>query len=299
MGRQDAADRLRGRIGAAIFERVAGPQGPNRGGRSTRARASAGSPRTGRSARCTVIHRCSSAGSGPCCCSRCTRWPWPPWRSTRITAATRGADCSGLAISWLSPRSAGPMTPGRRSRGSVRSTSTSPAPHLTGGRMPPPTRTCSPGCTSPKRTASCAPTAGSASGPSIRPDAMVTSPTWPGSAPRSACRPAAHLGELADRIGQYRAELTATAQARDAARFLLLNPPLPAVARAPYGVLAGRGVAAARVGAPAASPAPASGDRDHAGPPGGPRHGPRHPLGHQRAAAGGSGRHDPSILVLL
>ena len=48
--------------------------------------------------------------------------------------------------------------------------------------------------------------------------------------------------ELADRIGQYRAELTATAQARDAARFLLFNPPLPAVARAPYGVLAAAAV---------------------------------------------------------
>ena len=56
--------------------------------------------------------------------------------------------------------------------------------------------------------------------------------------------------ELADRIGRYRAELTATAQARDAARFLLLNPPLPAVARAPYGGAGrGRGVAAARSGA--------------------------------------------------
>src|SRR5438132_634295 len=44
--------------------------------------------------------------------------------------------------------------------------------------------------------------------------------------------------ELADRISQYRAELAATAEARDAARFLLLNPPLPAIARAPYGVLA-------------------------------------------------------------
>jgi len=48
--------------------------------------------------------------------------------------------------------------------------------------------------------------------------------------------------ELADRIGQYRGELTATAQARDAARFLLLHPPLPAVARAPYGVLAAAAV---------------------------------------------------------
>lgn len=48
--------------------------------------------------------------------------------------------------------------------------------------------------------------------------------------------------ELADRIGQYRAELTATADARDAARFLLVNPPLPAIARAPYGVLAAAAV---------------------------------------------------------
>jgi uncharacterized protein (DUF2236 family) len=48
--------------------------------------------------------------------------------------------------------------------------------------------------------------------------------------------------ELADRIARYRAELTATAQAREAARFLLVNPPLPAVARAPYGVLAASAV---------------------------------------------------------
>ena len=44
--------------------------------------------------------------------------------------------------------------------------------------------------------------------------------------------------ELADRISQYRAELRGTAEARAAARFLLLTPPLPLVARAPYGVLA-------------------------------------------------------------
>jgi uncharacterized protein (DUF2236 family) len=48
--------------------------------------------------------------------------------------------------------------------------------------------------------------------------------------------------ELADRIAQYRDELAATAQAREAARFLLLNPPLPVVARAPYGVLAAAAV---------------------------------------------------------
>jgi len=44
--------------------------------------------------------------------------------------------------------------------------------------------------------------------------------------------------ELADRISQYRAELRGTPQARAAARFLLLNPPIPAIARAPYGMLA-------------------------------------------------------------
>jgi len=48
--------------------------------------------------------------------------------------------------------------------------------------------------------------------------------------------------ELAARIAQYRAELAGTAQAREAARFLLLNPPLPLVARAPYGVLAAAAV---------------------------------------------------------
>jgi uncharacterized protein (DUF2236 family) len=48
--------------------------------------------------------------------------------------------------------------------------------------------------------------------------------------------------ELAARIAQYRHELGATAQAREAARFLLLNPPLPLVARPPYGVLAASAV---------------------------------------------------------
>jgi uncharacterized protein (DUF2236 family) len=44
--------------------------------------------------------------------------------------------------------------------------------------------------------------------------------------------------ELTARINAYRPELAATAQARDAARFLLLHPPLPVIARAPYAVLA-------------------------------------------------------------
>ncbi len=48
--------------------------------------------------------------------------------------------------------------------------------------------------------------------------------------------------ELARRIRAYRPELAATAEAREAARFLLLRPPLPVLARAPYGVLAAAAV---------------------------------------------------------
>jgi uncharacterized protein (DUF2236 family) len=48
--------------------------------------------------------------------------------------------------------------------------------------------------------------------------------------------------ELADRIRAYRPELAATGEAREAARFLLLRPPLPVIARAPYGVLAAAAV---------------------------------------------------------
>jgi len=48
--------------------------------------------------------------------------------------------------------------------------------------------------------------------------------------------------DLAARIAAYRAELAATDQARQAARFLLLTPPLPAAARPPYAVLAAAAV---------------------------------------------------------
>jgi len=48
--------------------------------------------------------------------------------------------------------------------------------------------------------------------------------------------------ELGARITAYRAELAGTAQAREAARFLLLTPPLPAIARPPYTVLAAAAV---------------------------------------------------------
>lgn len=44
--------------------------------------------------------------------------------------------------------------------------------------------------------------------------------------------------ELADQLAGYRPELQGTPQAWEAARFLLLNPPLPLLARAPYAAIA-------------------------------------------------------------
>ena len=49
--------------------------------------------------------------------------------------------------------------------------------------------------------------------------------------------------ELTERIAAYRPELMSTAAAREAARFLLLTPPLPLLARAPYAVVAAASVA--------------------------------------------------------
>ena len=48
--------------------------------------------------------------------------------------------------------------------------------------------------------------------------------------------------QLRDRLDAFRPELAGTPDARAAARFLLLNPPLPFIARAPYAVLAAASV---------------------------------------------------------
>jgi uncharacterized protein (DUF2236 family) len=55
--------------------------------------------------------------------------------------------------------------------------------------------------------------------------------------------PPTTVAELADAIESYRPELAGTPAARDAARFLLLHPPLPWSARLGYGALAGAAVA--------------------------------------------------------
>ncbi|WP_028814399.1 oxygenase MpaB family protein [Streptomyces flavidovirens] len=48
--------------------------------------------------------------------------------------------------------------------------------------------------------------------------------------------------ELAERLLAYRPELRATQEAREAARYILLRPPLPLIARAPYAALAANAV---------------------------------------------------------
>jgi uncharacterized protein (DUF2236 family) len=50
-------------------------------------------------------------------------------------------------------------------------------------------------------------------------------------------------GELRDHLEGYRPELAATPEALEAARFILLTPPLPLLARAPYAAIAGGAVA--------------------------------------------------------
>ncbi|MER5408556.1 oxygenase MpaB family protein [Streptomyces sp. NPDC002769] len=54
--------------------------------------------------------------------------------------------------------------------------------------------------------------------------------------------PPTNRAELAERLTAYRGELRATPEARATARFLLLDPPVPLVARVPYGVLAANAV---------------------------------------------------------
>jgi uncharacterized protein (DUF2236 family) len=55
--------------------------------------------------------------------------------------------------------------------------------------------------------------------------------------------PPTTVAELKHQLNSYRPELRGTADARAAARFLLVRPPLPAYARPPYAVLASAAVA--------------------------------------------------------
>ena len=209
---------LRGRLGAALFLRVAGPDGP-------------------RHARTDPFPRRSALVRG--------RQPDHPGPRRRVDVRRRaagpaaadaapGRDARGLGALRLPRRHVGPPAPhqhlpgghdvrgrGRRGAGGRRgprgSTSGSPAPCPTGRRTPPPTRTCSPGCTRPRRTASCARTRSTVAGRSTRPGGTSTSPRSPRSARGWGCstrrrrRPA-----LAEVLAAYRPELRGTPEAREA-----------------------------------------------------------------------------------
>lgn len=55
--------------------------------------------------------------------------------------------------------------------------------------------------------------------------------------------PPESVAQLAEQLASYRAELCGTPEARAAARFLLVRPPLPVIARPPYAVLASASIA--------------------------------------------------------
>ena len=65
----------------------------------------------------------------------------------------------------------------------------------------------------------------------------------PGAARLGATTPPQTVAELDARLQAFRRELHATEACRDAARFLLLDPPLPLAARPGYGLLAAGAVA--------------------------------------------------------
>ena len=237
------AEALRGRMGAVIFARIAGDEGPGDVNASSSPTARAGSPRTTRSASCTVTRPCSRAASGRCCCSRCTRWRWRPSISTPAIAATRGDACSAPARSWRRRRSARSRTPTARSASCGPCTAASPAPRPTGVRTPHPTRTCCAGCTSPRSTASCAPTTATAPSRSMPRAATSTSPSppWWREALGATDLPET-VAELDEVMADYRPELASTAAARQAARFILVHPPVPLALRLPYSMLSAAAV---------------------------------------------------------
>ena len=111
-------------------------------------------------------------------------------------------------------------------------------------RTPPPTRTCCAGCTSRRSTASWPRTSGTAREPLDQGgrDAYVAETARVAEALGVADPPRSEA-ELRAQLAAYRPELRGTPAARETARFLLLHPPLPVPARAPYA-----GLAAAAVG---------------------------------------------------
>ena len=116
---------------------------------------------------------------------------------------------------------------------------TSAGPPLTAGPTGRATRICSAGSTSPRSTASCEPTAASAPRP-LTPEQRDEYVAEVGfvAAKLGVLDPPQSVAELGEVLAVYRPELRGTREARDTARFLLFNPPIPLLARPAYGLIA-------------------------------------------------------------
>ena len=188
--------------------------------------------------------RCSSAGSGRCCCSRCIRWRWPASRSIPTIAATRGVDYSGPVRSWRST-TFGPAADAQRAVDRIRGIHQRVRGIAPDGR---PYHAADPHLLEWVHVAEvdsfCSPTSSTGRPRSTRAVAMGTWPIPPESPWLSACltrREARASSPSASRLSGR--SWASTAAAREAARFLLLTPPLPIAARGPYAVLAATSVA--------------------------------------------------------
>ena len=274
--------RIRERLGQALFERVAGPDGPR--------------------------HRERIHGTpGP-------RWFEPGSPITRVHGdasmyvgghpggaapdpAARGDDRRGRALR-LPRRHVGPprahqqvprghhLRHRRRRAAGRRRRARDPRPgHRarcpTARRTPRATRTCSAGCTSPRSRASCSPTGATAP----RPLDQAGYDEYVAQAAQIASRlgvvdPPMTEAELHAVVAGFRPELRATDHAREAAAYLIRHPELPHAARPGYWVLVACGdrpharVGSRDVASPEAARGPRSGRR-----PARPRRHPHGPMG--------------------
>ena len=197
---------------------------------------------TRRSGGSTPTRRCSSAGSGRCCCSRCTRWRWRASPHTPTTATIRGVGSNGRPTSWPRRRSGPRPRRSGRSTSCIACTSGSPARRRRRAvrrQRPAPPRA---GSTSPSSTASSPPTTDTANPLSGRARRVRRATPRSSPGPRRPRRRPSRRASCASNC-TLPPELRATREAREAARYLLVQPPMPIAARPAYGMLAAAAVA--------------------------------------------------------
>jgi uncharacterized protein (DUF2236 family) len=217
------------------IEMSAGPQSGRRG--------SGCSPMTGRSGRCKVIRRCSSAESLPSCFSLCTPSRWRRWR---LILAIRVIPWGRLQRTsyFLAVTAFGPAAEARAAIDRVRSIHRRVAGVAPDGR---PYAASDPELLTWVHVAEADSFLRAYAAFGSRPltqaerDGYVADMAVIGARLGVPDPPVTQAG-LTAAIERFRPELRGTPQSREAARFLLLRPPLPAVARLPYAVLAGAAV---------------------------------------------------------